>query len=146
MKTKEKSSKANETGAIIKSISACLSAHPEIIAAYLFGSTATGRTHRQSDIDIGILLKTRYKQSPLYSSRLARSISKILPSKNEPDVRVLNNASPRFLFQVIKNGKLIISKNEKKRVQFETGVISQYLDIKPFYEEYDRIRSERLCA
>ena len=93
-------SKTNETSALIKSLNTTLSAPPEITAAYLFGSTATGRTHKQSDIGVGILLKAGYKQAPLYPSRLARSISKTLPSKNEPDVRVLNNASPRFLFQV----------------------------------------------
>lgn len=138
--------KTNKTSALIKSLNTSLSARPEITAAYLFGSTATGRTHTQSDIDIGILLKAGYKQAPLYPSKLARTISKIIASKKEPDVRILNNASPRFLFQVIKNGKLIISKNEKKRVQFETNAISQYLDIKPFYEEYDKKRQERLCA
>ena len=36
-----------------------LAANPAIVSAYLFGSIAEGREHRDSDVDIGVLLDRR---------------------------------------------------------------------------------------
>jgi predicted nucleotidyltransferase len=37
-------------------IRACLPTRREVVAAYLFGSHASGRAHRESDVDVGVLL------------------------------------------------------------------------------------------
>ncbi len=131
---------------IVQALDPVLGGRREIVAAYLFGSAALGRMHKESDIDIGILLDGKYKPDALYTSKVARIVNKSLALKTEVDVRILNNASSRFLFQVIKSGKLLMSKDEKKRVLFETDAISRYLDFKPFYRMYDEKRHERLCA
>ncbi len=138
--------KHKDAYAIMEAIGPVLKARKEIVAAYLFGSAATGMMGHESDIDIGIVLKSGYKARALYPASVARLLDKKLNLKTEIDVRILNDASPRFLFQVLKSGKLIMSKNEKKRVEFETYAISRYLDFKQFYEEYDRKRHERLSA
>jgi len=55
---------------------AFLRAQPDIIAAYLFGSQATGRVHPGSDVDIAVLLdedalpQTTGWGGPLLSRRL----------------------------------------------------------------------------
>jgi hypothetical protein len=62
------------------------------------------------------------------------------------DVRILNGRPYRFLRQVIREGDVILSTDEKERVRFEASVIDRYIDFKPFYEQYDEKRRERLLA
>ena len=41
-------------------VSEVLDDHPEILAAYLFGSVASGRTRPDSDIDIAVLVNEKH--------------------------------------------------------------------------------------
>ena len=61
-------------------------------------------------------------------------------------MRILNERPYRFLHQVIREGEVIISQDEKERIRFETYVIDRYIDFKPSYEQYDEKRRERLLA
>ncbi len=118
--------------------------HPEIIAAYLYGSFARGIETKESDIDIALLLSENFTQTALYPFKIAGEMEKKL--KRKVDVRILNNASPSFLNQVFKYGRLLYSSDEKKRVSFEVQSMRSYLDIKPLHHEYNRIRRMRLHA
>ena len=42
--------------ALHEAIGIALAASPGVVSAYLFGSAAAGREHRESDIDLGVLL------------------------------------------------------------------------------------------
>ena len=53
---------------------------------------------------------------------------------------ILNNKPIRFLNQVLRYGKLIFSRDEKERVRFETYITKTYIDMKPYFLEYDRMR------
>src|SRR5213594_1403552 len=44
-------------------LSKCLRGRPEVQAAYIFGSAVTGRTRKDSDIDIAVLLDERVVES-----------------------------------------------------------------------------------
>ncbi len=123
-----------------------LKKHEEIVAGYLFGSVSTRKTRERSDIDVGVLLDDNFHPQPLYPVRLAREIKDKCNLKQEVDVRILNHRSPRFLHQVLSNGQLLISQDEKKRIEFETQSICKYLDFKPFYREYDEKRRVRLVG
>ena len=120
-----------------------LSEHDEIVAAYIFGSYARGHARADSDIDIGILLEADMGGSGMYPARIAGELKEACKTKHDIDVRILNRGSLRFLHQVLK-GKLIFSRDEKKRIDFETSTILGYLDFKPLLEEYDRMRKQRL--
>lgn len=117
----------------------------DVLFAYLFGSYAKGTQHKKSDIDIAIYLKdvSLLKKDPLYPSRLAIKIEKAL-GKKLVDVRVLNDSTLRFRNQVIRYGKLLCSKDEKKRIGFETSSLASYYDFKPLLEMYDAARMARL--
>jgi hypothetical protein len=118
--------------------------HKEVLFAYLYGSFAKGKAGKKSDIDIGLLLRDDYKADPLYESKISIRFDKKLG--REVEVRILNNQPLTFLHQVLKYGKRLFSRNEKARIKFETDVYSRYLDIKPFYEEYNRLRRKKLLA
>ncbi len=119
------------------------SRHDEIIAIYLFGSHARGYARTDSDIDIGILLSDDKLGSGLYPVQIARELKNNCKTKQDVDVRILNKGTLRFLNQVLK-GKLLLCRDDKKRIEFENSVISRYLDFKPIFNEYDRMRKLRV--
>lgn len=124
-----------------------LKRHREIIGAYLYGSTAKGYEGRGSDIDVGLLLREDFEADALYPARIAGEIREGCRLDREVDVRILNMMPYRFLHQVIKEGELILSTDDRKRIRFETSVVDRYIDFKPFYKQYDEKRRERLkCA
>ncbi|KAF5411867.1 MAG: hypothetical protein C5S47_02740 [Candidatus Methanogasteraceae archaeon] len=129
---------------MIESLKSVISEHEEVIAAYLYGSAAQGRMWEDSDIDVGILLADDAVTDHRYVVRMAREIQSRCRLDMEVDLRVLNRRPIRFLNQVMRYGKLVFVRDEKKRVEFETGVLKEYLDFKPFLREYDRERRRRL--
>lgn len=123
-----------------------LDTHGEIKVAYLYGSVTKGHENKYSDIDIGLLLSEKFKSSGLYPAKLAREIKTKCALSTDIDVRLLDNRPPIFLHQVLKDGELILSKDEKRRIDFETAATCRYMDIKPHYTEYDEKRKGRLLA
>ena len=123
-----------------------LKGHKEVLVAYLYGSIVKGYEGKGSDIDVGLLLKEDFKAEALYPTRVAGEIKEKCGLDREVDVRILNKRSYRFLHQVITKGEVILSTDERERVRFETSVIDRYIDFKPFYEQYDEKRRERLLA
>ena len=79
------------------------------------------------------------KKHYLYQVDLSLEIEKEFGNKIEIDLHILNNATPRFLYNVIKNGNLIHSKNETLQHEFEIRVLYDYLEIKPLLDMYDKM-------
>ena len=79
-------------------------AHKHDIALIVqFGSTLTGRTHAQSDCDLGVL----FEHAPESLGALADVVADLqcLSPGREVDVAVLNHADPLFLKQVMDRGQ-----------------------------------------
>ena len=115
------------------------SSRKEIIAAYLYGSFL--KTEFFEDVDIGLLVEDDFKPSALYEARIAGELEQRL--KLNFDVRILNGRPVRFLFSVLKNSKLIYSRDERKRIEFESRVMREYIDMKPHHELYEKMRRLR---
>ncbi len=129
----------------IEEIKQILEKEPEVLFSFLFGSYAKGIDNKRSDIDIAIYLsdESLLEKDPLYSSRLAIKIERAIPEKRTVDVRILNGSTLRFRSQVLRNGQLLFSKDEKKRIEFETSSLDLYYDFKPYLEKYDAARRTR---
>ncbi|MEK6887530.1 MAG: nucleotidyltransferase domain-containing protein [Candidatus Aenigmatarchaeota archaeon] len=127
-------------GNIKERIADTLAKRSEIDACYLFGSMA--RDGRGEDTDVGILLKRGFKPDAHYEGTIAIELES--GGVGNPDVRILNNASLRFLNQVMRYGTLIFSNDERARISFESMVMTRSLDMKMFHEEYDSVRTKRL--
>jgi len=129
----------------VESITKVLETERDILFAYLFGSYAKGTQNEQSDIDIAVYLSDEkiLEKQPLYPSRLAIRIENVL-DKKKVDVRILNGSTLRFKNQVLMHGKLLLSTDEKKRIEFETSSLAQYFDFKPHIDRYDAARRVRL--
>ncbi len=111
----------------------------EVLFVYIYGSFL--KTKFYKDIDIGIVVKDTFKPNVLYEARIAKQLEAAF--KINFDVRILNERPSRFLFQLLKNSRLIFSRAENQRVKFETRVIKEYLDIKPHYDRYEGMRKLR---
>ncbi len=129
----------------MENIKEILEKETDILFAYLFGSHARGTQNKGSDIDIAIYLKDAsiLERDALYPSRLAIKIEKMLGENKQVDLRILNDSTLRFRSQVIRFGKILHSKDEGKRIDFETKALTHYYDFKPFLDIYDAARKVR---
>jgi len=104
----------------------------EIDVAYLFGSFL--EKDEFNDIDLALLLSEElgldsYK-SLKFSLRIAGELERQIKPAFEFDIKVLNTAPVEFQFEVIKKGKVIFSRDDPRRIDFEFEAISTYLDLK----------------
>ncbi len=117
----------------------------EIVASYIYGSFLKGNHYE--DVDIGILVDENFKPSVFYETGIAREFEQKLQTSIDEkvsfDVRILNRRPLRFLFNVLKESKLIYVGDESKRIGFESRIMKEYLDFKPHYELYDKMRRLR---
>lgn len=106
--------------------------HPEIEVAYIFGSVAQGKITPLSDIDIAILIDTdqidenAYRYG--YKAEILSDFIKLLKT-NDIDLVILNEVNTLLRHRVLYSGKILHSKNGKKRIVFQTTTISKYNEL-----------------
>lgn len=86
-------------------------APPGIVSAYLFGSHAEGRAHRESDVDVGVLLSyERYAtQRERFEVRVRLSSSLAAALRTDAvDVVILNDAPPHLARRIVTQGRRVI--------------------------------------
>lgn len=100
---------------------------PEIKFAYLFGSSVTGKSRENSDVDIGIYLNAGTKSFELIS-RILTSIEDIIP-EFQIDLTVLNDAGVIISMEALK-GKLLFVRehSEDFHAGFYTLTCRKYED------------------
>lgn len=110
---------------------------PQVIAVYLHGSQVKGYAGKESDTDVAVVVED--KDMIRDELRLMAEVAGELPVKN-PDVRVIDRqSSPLFLFNIVRDGKLIYKRNSRKKVAFESFVLRKYYDtsyMRNIYEKY----------
>lgn len=123
-----------------------LKKHDEIRVAYLYGSIVKGYGRKGSDIDVGLLLREDFAADALYPARIAREIKEGCKLDREVDVRILDKRALIFLHQVLKYGTVVFTKDESKRIEFESEVYDRYLDYKPYFDHFNEVRRKRLLS
>jgi predicted nucleotidyltransferase len=108
-----------------------------VLAAYLFGSEAAGRSHRESDVDVAVLLdraRARSRDERAEAQlRIATDLIALL-HRNAVDVVILNDAAPLFARAVLRNGALLIVRDRTALRDFERDVQLRAADLEPFIE------------
>jgi len=82
-----------------------------------------------------------FTQTPLafqQSLRWGSEAEKYLDPRIPLDLRVLNDSSIMFQYQVIKNGLVLWERNRNIRVNFEAYVLNHYLDYLPTKQFFDQ--------
>ena len=131
---------------LIEKLKALLEPKSEIAAAYLYGSFAKGAAGRLSDVDVAVLLDESVflKEFPFgYKAELLADVMKALRT-NSVDLVVANNAPPFLRFQITRYGRLIFSRSEVLRIEFQVKSVADYNDIKHLLGIRNKYLSERL--
>jgi predicted nucleotidyltransferase len=111
-------------------------AREEVSAAYVYGSFV--KTKVFNDVDIGLLLREGFDADPLYEVRLAGRFEEAFGGSF--DVRVLNGRPLRFLFHILRDAVPIFVRDEGQRIAFESTVLREYLDLRPYHDRFEEQR------
>jgi predicted nucleotidyltransferase len=112
-----------------------------VIAAYLFGSQASGATSPLSDVDIAVVLAPDAASPGTIQANLTSDLMLAL-NRSDIDLAILN-AAPPLLKQRAISGRLLYCRDELARVRFEVAARREYLDTKPLRDAQDRALLER---
>ncbi len=110
----------------------------DVEIAYIFGSFL--KSEKFEDIDVGLVLNKElspYERFKL-SMKAARELERKIKPRLEFDVKILNNSTVEFQHEVLKKGRVVFSRDEDKRIEFESRLISTYLDHKVMYNFIDK--------
>jgi hypothetical protein len=130
---------ASDFSSIKRAVVRHLSGRPEIEAAYIFGSVASGRMRKNSDIDIAVLVDRRVRPGRMLKYRL-QLMADLGSALRRPDVDfvILNEAPPLLAHRVLSKGKLVFERSASARVRFQVRTASLYLDLVPLFETHIR--------
>lgn len=120
-------------------VGAVLARQPEVIAAYHYGSSARRQPAR--DIDIGLVVDREARASldvEAIAERLANACGRPV---GDFDVRVVNDADPVFLGNLMREGVRCHERDIEGRVAFEVQAMNAWLDFQPVW---DRLRNQVL--
>ena len=109
---------------------------------YLYGSMVEGIDNAGSDYDLGVVLvKPQSNYYTIYPD-LYLLLTMEIPKSKEVDISFLDFSPPSFQFEVIKKGQVIYKISPQFQSDFEEKITRNYLDFKPFLEEYNRVTLE----
>lgn len=97
-------------------------AMPDVIAAYRFGSSVTGGSRADSDLDLAFL--GRRPLDPIERFELQERLASTL--RRDVDLVDLLTASTVMRMQVVSRGQLIFDGSPDQRRRFETYTFSSY--------------------
>ncbi|MFL6261567.1 MAG: type VII toxin-antitoxin system MntA family adenylyltransferase antitoxin [Thermoanaerobaculia bacterium] len=124
--------------------------HPDlgVASAYLFGSHAEGRAHRESDVDVGVLLL--WNRHPTRGDRFDAQIrlgSDLISvvGCNEVDVVILNDAPPLLGRKVIQDGIRVFLGDPEVDHAYVRDVQILAADLEPWLKKWRQLRLEALA-
>lgn len=121
-----------------------LSARPEILEAYLFGSRARGEDRAHSDIDVAVFIdETSLDPGPFgYASELTAALMSGLGT-NAIDVVVLNHAPPLLYHRVLRDGIRLLARDLRATTVREGRALSRHCDFVPHLAKIDALLGGR---
>lgn len=114
----------------------------EVVAAYLYGSLASGDTGH--DLDVGVFVR-----KDVDFLRLGTLLEMHLFGvgiKVPMDLRTLNDAPIWVQYKVIKEGIRVHESSHDEVAELEARIVLEYLDFKPMLEAYDRAFWKRVLG
>lgn len=103
----------------------------KIVAVYIFGSVATEKDRKGSDVDLAVLVRGHMRG--LERIEMETSLSNLLGK--DVDLTVFGETTSLLQHQILKYGKLICEIDREQRVEQEVAARSNYLDTKFLFKE-----------
>jgi len=115
-----------------------LEPRPEVLDAYLFGSTARARQQQRSDVDIAVYVdEGRCEEDGFgYHAELTTALMSGLRT-NAVDVVILNRAPPLLYHRVLRDGIRVLSRDLRATTVREGRALSRYCDFLPYLNKLD---------
>jgi predicted nucleotidyltransferase len=118
-----------------------------MVSAYLFGSHAEGRAHRESDVDVGVLLAHHFHPSRRERFEVRVRLCSELPSVvavPSVDVVVLNDAPPLLGRRIVTTGRRIFCADAGADHAFVRDVQLRAADLEPFLKRMGQLKLDAL--
>ena len=118
-----------------------------VVAVWLFGSHGESRAHRDSDVDVGVLLdrgvvptgQERFDLRVRLTSDLIHALG-----SNDVDLVVLNDAPPLLARRIIRSGTEVFCHDRDRARDFYRDIQIRAADLGPYLERYRRMTLDAL--
>ena len=137
-------------GDLRTALSGYFESHPDlgVASVYLFGSHAEGRAHRESDVDVGVLLDWDRHPAPRDRFEMRVRLGSDLISAtscNEVDVVVLNDAPPLLGRKIIYDGLRVYLGDPAADHAYVRDVQIRAADLEPWLNRWRKLKLEALA-
>jgi predicted nucleotidyltransferase len=120
---------------------------PGVTAVYLFGSVAEDRPHRDSDVDVGVLLDwerfptrdARFEARLAIMAAIARAVG-----RNDVDLVILNDVPAPFARAIVARGRRLFVADADVEHAFRRDTMLRAADLDPFLRRMRRLTLETL--
>jgi predicted nucleotidyltransferase len=127
-------------------LSSALNGAEGVVAAYLFGSHAEGNDHRESDVDVAVLLDRRLS-TPQARFESSQRLAADLASAAAParlDLVVLNDVPPGFAARIVTRGLRLVCADPEADHAFRRDSQLRAADLEPFLRRARALKLEAL--
>ncbi|HWP63685.1 MAG TPA: nucleotidyltransferase domain-containing protein [Candidatus Binatia bacterium] len=116
---------------LVETLRRVLERHDAVAVAYLFGSQARASASALSDVDVAVVVDpARAGDRLTLQLELTGAIVDALGC-DAVDVVLLDEAPPALAYRVLRDGQLILSRDEALRIRHRIRAVAEYLDTKP---------------
>lgn len=130
---------------LLKTLNMYFQRRKDVSFAYLFGSTVSGNTHSESDVDIGVYFvpktnELEYESEAEYENedKIWLDLERITHKKT--DMVVLNRAPSTLFYSVLQNGQKIFARDENLISRLYLTISLAAEDFRYFVSDFMRIR------
>jgi predicted nucleotidyltransferase len=120
-----------------------------VASAYLFGSEAEGRAHRESDVDVGVLLAPGSVPDDRERFALRLDLMGELAAElggRQADVVLLDDAPPMLAKRIVLDGRRILDELPETDRAFVRRAILAAADLEPWLRHFTRRKLEVLAG
>jgi uncharacterized protein len=129
------------------SLVAALDSDAGVVSGYVFGSYADGRAHRESDVDVAVLLDhrsyptaaARFEARLRLSGDLVRALG-----RSDIDLVVLNDAPPTLVRAIVTRGRRVVCRDDEADHAYRRTILSRAADLEPFLRRMRAIKLDAL--
>src|SRR2546430_6711101 len=110
-----------------------------VLFAFLFGSNATGRARKESDVDVAVYFDPATAREELVTLSLDVA-GRLADTSRLPRIEVvaMNDAPLPLLGRILRDRVVIYSRDETARVRFEAETRSAFMDFDIHAQRLDR--------